>query len=196
MKLDRMARNVSEFLATVDQLKAWHCDLVLVEEAFDTTTPHGRFALTMFAAMVELEASTITERLMSGKQQKASKGGYNGSRCPLGYVYNGAQFEIVEEQAQTVRSIFTLFLHGQSINAIAQAMNAQQTLTARGSQWYASTVRTILDNGAYAGVAQWDGLEAAGIYPAILAKMCMNRLTSAYRPSDQARRRSGRSIAD
>jgi site-specific DNA recombinase len=119
MKLDRVARNVREFLATVDQLKAWHCDLLLVKEAFDTSTPHGRFALTMFAAMAELEASTIIEWVMSGKQQKASKGGYNGSRCPLGYVYNGAQFAVVAEQAQTVRSVFTLFLHGQSINAIA-----------------------------------------------------------------------------
>ena len=45
MKLDRMARNVREFLATVDQLKAWGCDLVLVKESFDTSTPHGRFAL-------------------------------------------------------------------------------------------------------------------------------------------------------
>ncbi len=68
MKLDRMARNVREFLATVDELKAWGCDLVLVKESFDTFTPHGRFALTMFAAMAELEASTITERVMSGKQ--------------------------------------------------------------------------------------------------------------------------------
>lgn len=188
MKLDRMARNVREFLATVDQLKAWHCDLVLVKESFDTSTPHGRFALTMFAAMAELEASTITERVMSGKQQKASKGGYNGSRCPLGYVYNGAQFEIVEEQAQTVRSVFTLFLGGQSINAIAQAMNATQTPTARGGQWHASTVRTILDNGAYAGVAQWDGLEAAGIYPAIISKDVYeqaHRRLQALRPGTQ-----------
>lgn len=49
-------------------------------------------------------------------------------------------------------------------------MNQAQTPTARGGQWYASTVRTILDNGAYAGVAQWDGIEQAGIYPVIVSK--------------------------
>ena len=110
MKLDRMARNVREFLATVNQLKAWGCDLVLVKESFDTSTPHGRFALTMFAAMAELEASMITERVMSGKQQKASKGGYNVSRCPLGYEYSNGEFKINEQAAVVVRDIFAGFI--------------------------------------------------------------------------------------
>lgn len=177
MKLDRMARNVREFLTTVDQLKAWGCDLVLVKESFDTSTPHGRFALTMFAAMAELEASTITERVMTGKAQKATQGGYNGSRCPLGYDYQSGAF-IINDQAQTVRSVFALFLQGLSINAIAQKMNDEGRPTARAgkadknkkqtSRWYASTVRTILGNGIYAGVGQWAGVEVAGSHPAII----------------------------
>jgi site-specific DNA recombinase len=188
MKLDRMARNVRDFLATVDHLRAWHCDLVLVKESFDTSTPHGRFALTMFAAMAELEASTITERVMSGKQQKASTGGYNGSRCPLGYVYEAGQFDVVEEQAAIVRRVFAMFLAGQAMGAIAGAMNESQTPTSRGGQWYASTVRTILDNGCYAGVAQWQGQEAAGIYPAIIDKAtyeAAHQRLQALRPGKQ-----------
>ena len=155
MKLDRMARNVREFLATVDQLKAWGCDLVLVKESFDTSTPHGRFALTMFAAMAELEASTITERVMSGKQQKASKGGYNGSRCPFGYTYSGGEFKKHDSQAAVVRDIFDGFINGESMSALADCLNVNETPTASGGKWYASTIRYILTNGIYAGVAQW-----------------------------------------
>ena len=86
MKLDRLARNTKDFLSIVDTLQNDGCDLVLIKESFDTSTPQGKFALTMFAAIAELEASTITERVMTGKAQKAADGGYNGSRCPLGCV--------------------------------------------------------------------------------------------------------------
>jgi len=95
VKLDRVARNVKDFLGIVDRLKEVGCDLVLIEESFDTSTPHGKFALTMFAAMAELEASTIAGRMRSGKTEKASKGGYNGTRIPLGYVYSDDTFTII-----------------------------------------------------------------------------------------------------
>jgi site-specific DNA recombinase len=173
MKLDRMARNVREFLATVDQLKAWDCDLVLVKESFDTSTPHGRFALTMFAAMAELEASTITERLMSGKAQKAKGGGYNGSRCPYGYSYIDHKFVVDEEQADVVRSIFAQFNAGASLNAIMRHLNNTDTPTATGkAEWFVNGVKHVLSNGAYTGLAQWSGTESdTGTHPAIISRV-------------------------
>jgi len=174
MKLDRVARNVREFLATVDQLKAYGCALVLVREAFDTSTPHGKFALTMFAAMAELEASTITERVMSGKTQKASKGGYNGSKIPFGYTYQAGEFTVNNDQAAVIRGIFIRFIEGESLLALAAHLNATATPTATGGQWYASTIRYILSNGLYAGLAQWypDGakepLTVQDAYPPVI----------------------------
>ena len=194
MKLDRMARNVREFLATVDQLKAWHCDLVLVKESFDTSTPHGRFALTMFAAMAELEASTITERVMSGKAQKASKGGYNGSKIPYGYTYQAGEFTINPDQAAVIRDIFIRFIAGESLLTLAAHLNAAATPTATGGQWYASTIRYLLSNGIYAGMAQWypDGAKEAltveGVYPEIITPDVYNqahRRLQALRPGRQ-----------
>lgn len=189
MKLDRMARNVREFLATVDQLKAWGCDLVLVKESFDTSTPHGRFALTMFAAMAELEASTITERVMSGKQQKASKGGFNGGAEAFGYTYGAGTFEINEVEAATVRNMFTMFLAGLSINGIAKALNDAGHTTKKGKAFFPMTVRQTLTNGIYAGVAQWDGVEVDGVYPAIIDKAtyeAAHKRLQALRPGIQS----------
>ena len=91
-----------------------------------------------------------------------------------------------------------MFLSGKSINAIAQAMNEAKAPTARAGKkddknkkrescWYASTVRTILGNGLYAGVAQWDGVEVEDATPAIITRdIPMSRPTSGCRPSDQA----------
>jgi site-specific DNA recombinase len=169
MKLDRMARNVREFLATVDTLKAYGCDLVLVKESFDTSTPHGRFALTMFAAMAELEASTITERVMSGKVQKASKGGYNGSCVAYGYSYTNSVFTIEPEQAAVVADIFKQYVSGKSMLGIANGLTAVGILSPNGKAWNHVTVRHMLSNGLYAGLMQYDGKTTQGDQPAIVS---------------------------
>jgi site-specific DNA recombinase len=170
MKLDRLSRNVRDFLGLVDELQAVGCDLVLLKESFDTSTPHGRFALTMFAAMAELEAATITERVMSGKKQKASVGGYNGARCPLGYTYNDGVF-VANDRAADVQKIFSRFVAGESFSKIATWLNESQIPTATGNgSWYPAGVRYIVSNGFYAGLAQWDGIEEqAGLHPAIVS---------------------------
>lgn len=168
LKLDRLARNVKDFLFLVDELKAWGCDLVLIKESFDTSTPHGKFALTMFAAMAELEASTITERVMSGKAQKASEGGYNGSRVAMGYTYADGSFE-TNERAETVCDLFAWLNAGMSLNAIMRKLKADSIPTPTGKgEWSIKGIKHILANGAYAGIAQWDGIEAPGAYPPII----------------------------
>ncbi|MCB0082030.1 MAG: recombinase family protein [Caldilineaceae bacterium] len=167
IKLDRLARNVRDFLGIVEQLNRLGVDLVLIKESFDTSTPHGKFALTMFAAMAELEAATITERVMTGKAQKASEGGYNGAYCPLGYDYDGEVFT-ANMHAETVRYIFEQFNAGKAMSKIAAELNEGGNPTARGGKWYAGTVRYILTNGFYAGLAQWDDTEAKGSHPAII----------------------------
>lgn len=168
MKLDRIARNVKDFLGIVDELKTAGCDLVLIKESFDTSTPHGKFALTMFAAMAELEAATITERVMSGKAQKASEGGYNGAQCPLGYKYESGAFTVDSSAAYWVREVFNRFVSGQTMSGIATALNDAGAPTAKGGAWYAGTVRYVLQNGFYAGLTQWDGREESGDHPAII----------------------------
>lgn len=170
IKLDRLARNVKDFLSLVDELKSWDCDLVLIKESFDTATPHGKFALTMFAAMAELEIATIRERLDAGRREKAHQGGYNGSRCPLGYVYTKDEFEVTD-RAGTVINMFYWLNRGMSLNAIVRRLIADSIPTATGKgQWTVRGVKHILANGAYAGIAQWDDIEADGVYPPIISR--------------------------
>lgn len=171
MKLDRIGRNVREFLATVDALQRVGVDLVLVKESFDSGTAHGKFALTMFAAIAELEASQITERTMTGRRQKAKEGQFNGGRVALGYTYDGATWQIDKTGAATVRRIFRQFLDGASLDGIAKGLNADHVATAAGGKWYAGTVRYILSNGTYAGLVQYDQQDdVKGEQPAIVGE--------------------------
>lgn len=190
IKLDRIARNTKDFLSIVDQLQGYGCDLVLIKESFDTSTPQGKFALTMFAAIAELEASTITERVMTGKAQKATEGGYNGSQCPLGYTYTNGEFAINESQAVTVRDIFGSFVNGQSMASIAAALNDGNVPTVRGGRWQSATVKYILENGLYCGLTQWGKVETMGNHSAIISRelyeSAHNRLMT-IKPGKQAR---------
>jgi site-specific DNA recombinase len=122
--------------------------------------------------MAELEASMISERVSSGRKQKASEGGYNGSRCPLGYKYNNGAFTVDPSASYWIREIFTRFAAGQGMSKIADDLNAAGAVTAKGGKWYAGTVRYILNNGIYAGLAQWDGTEKQkqGNHPSIISK--------------------------
>ena len=171
VKLDRLARNVRDFLTIAEELRGLGVDLVLIAESFDTSTPTGQFALTMFAAMAQLEAATITERVMSGKRAKAAQGGYNGAPVPLGYEHTADGLAVADAEAATVRRIFSAFVGGAALLHIADGLNRDGVATKRGGRWYASTVRHVVNNGAYAGLAQWDGVEVdSTAYPAIVER--------------------------
>ena len=161
VKLDRLSRNVKDFLALVDELAGLGCHLALIAEQFDSSSPQGRFALTMFASLAELERHTIAERMMSGKRTKAGRGGWNGSPLPYGYQWQGELSIVPSSQAPIVERIFAEFLSGSTLLAIATGLEADAVPTAAGGRWDGNTVRYILGNGAYAGLAQYDGNETA-----------------------------------
>jgi len=168
LKLDRLARNTKDFLALVEKLDSVGCGLVLVKESFDTSTPHGKFALTMFAAMAELEVSTIQERTMSGRRQKAANGGGNGKRCPHGYKF-------VDGQCGLIVDIFNMFIDRDSLSMIASRLNDEGHRTARGGKWYPATIKYILNNGFYAGLIQYEDSEVIGSHEAIISVDMYNK---------------------
>ena len=167
VKLDRLSRSVIDFLRTVDTLISDNVDLVLLDLQLDTSTPTGEFMLGVFAHMAQLERKMIAERTMSGRRTKATKAGHNGGQTALGYAYDGESFTLTDD-APTVKSIFTAFLEGSTLTAIAKGLNESGARTQRGGQWYPATVKYILRNGFYAGLVQYDGGEVVGVHPAIV----------------------------
>ena len=76
--ISRFARNTRDLLDLVEQLTAKQVEFVSRKEAIDTTTPTGKFMLTVFAAVAELEREYILQRQREGiaiaKQQGKSRG--------------------------------------------------------------------------------------------------------------------------
>ena len=53
---------------------------VSLKESIDTTTPHGRFMLTVFGALAELERESILKRQREGIEIAKSEGKYKGRK--------------------------------------------------------------------------------------------------------------------
>ena len=60
--ISRFARNTRDLLDLVERLTEKQVEFVSRKEAIDTTTPTGKFMLTVFAAVAELEREYILQR--------------------------------------------------------------------------------------------------------------------------------------
>ena len=62
----RFARNTRDLLSIVEELQKKGVAFVSQKEQIDTGTPQGRFMLTVFAALAELERDSLLERQAEG----------------------------------------------------------------------------------------------------------------------------------
>ena len=71
--LSRIGRRTADVLALVDRAAAgWH--LVVLDLALDTSTPTGEFALTMLAAVAQLERRQTSERTTAALAAAKARG--------------------------------------------------------------------------------------------------------------------------
>lgn len=76
--ISRIARNTKDLLSIVEALQQKGVHFVSLKESIDTTTPQGKFMLTIFGAMAELERENILERQREGIQIAKEQGLYQG----------------------------------------------------------------------------------------------------------------------
>ena len=82
--ISRFARNTRDLLELVEQLTEKDVEFVSKKEAIDTSTPTGKFMLTVLAAVAELEREYILERQREGIAVAKAAGKYKG-RKPVEY---------------------------------------------------------------------------------------------------------------
>lgn len=80
--ISRLGRSTKDLLNIIDILKSKRVSLVSSKENIDTTTPQGRFVLSIFAALSELEREQTLQRQREGIAIAKANGKYKG-RQPL-----------------------------------------------------------------------------------------------------------------
>ena len=78
--ISRFARNTRDLLDLIAQLTAKQVEFISKKEAIDTTTPTGRFMLTIFGAVAELEREYILQRQNEGIAIAKEQGKYKGRK--------------------------------------------------------------------------------------------------------------------
>lgn len=78
--ISRFARNTKDLLDLVDILTNKGVEFVSKKECIDTTTPTGKFMLTVFGAVAELEREYILQRQREGITIAKKEGKYLGRK--------------------------------------------------------------------------------------------------------------------
>lgn len=78
--ISRFARNTRDLLELVEKLSAKGVEFVSKKEAIDTTTPTGKFMLTVLGAVAELEREYILQRQREGIAIAKDNGVYKGRK--------------------------------------------------------------------------------------------------------------------
>jgi len=76
--ISRFARNTRDLLELVEQLTAKGVEFVSLKEQIDTTTLTGKFMLTVFGAVAELEHGYTLQRQAEGIRAAKSRGKHLG----------------------------------------------------------------------------------------------------------------------
>jgi DNA invertase Pin-like site-specific DNA recombinase len=154
-KLDRLTRRTRHLLSLVEDLfLARGIELHSVSESLDTSTPHGRFVLTLFGGLAQMERELIGERTREALAWKRGQG-FPTSHAPLGFRSRGKReaMEIVPAEIEIVRRILLLRQEGENYGTIAHRLNIAGVRTKRGRRWHPSTVwKVVQQRDRYAAV--------------------------------------------
>lgn len=153
-RLDRLTRRTRHLLALVEDLfLSRKIELHSVSESLDTSSPHGRFVLTLLGGLSQMERELIGDRTRAALAYKREQQ-QPTSHPPLGFRTNGTRNPMVRvpEELAIVRQILALWDAGTAYAAIARQLNAEGVETKRGGSWHASTVRgVVLRRSIYTG---------------------------------------------
>ena len=78
--ISRFARNTRDLLELIERLNSKQVNFVSKKESLDTTTPSGKFMLTIFGAVAELEREYILQRQREGIAIAKANGVYKGRK--------------------------------------------------------------------------------------------------------------------
>jgi site-specific DNA recombinase len=145
-KLDRLTRRTKHLLNLVeDVFLAKGIELHSVSESLDTSTPHGRFVLTLFGGLAQMERELIGERTRSAMAFKRERF-QPTSHPPLGFRANGSRHRMipVPEELEIVHRIIDRWRKGQSYRSIARQLDADGVPTKQGGRWRHTTVSRVV----------------------------------------------------
>ncbi|MDO4270793.1 MAG: recombinase family protein [Eubacteriales bacterium] len=148
----RFARNTSESLMAVRELRDLGIGVCFEEQGIDTAQMSGELLTAIFSMMAQKESESISENIRWTYQKKMKKGSFITCKAPFGYRLVGGGLEIVEAEAEIIRLIFRRYLNGRSMEDIAKEITRYGIPTRdKTPYWQTTSIQYVLHNEKYAG---------------------------------------------
>lgn len=154
--VSRFARNTVDSLVTIRKLKDKGVECFFEKENIYTMDSKGELLITIMSSLAQEESRSISENVTWGQRKSFSDGNVHLAYSSfLGYRKNeNGKLEIIEEEAETVRSIYSYFINGKTPASICKILDREGVKTPMGKdKWRQSTVLSILQNEKYKGDA-------------------------------------------
>ncbi len=163
--LSRFFRDALEFGLYERKLK--RCGVKVISITQQTgDDPSGEMARKLFSLFDEYQSKENAKHTLRAMKENARQGYWNGSRAPLGYHVidvdvtgargrNKRRLEVNPVEAETVRRIYDLYLHGlngrsMGMKNIASHLN-DLGVTMRDQPWRMQKINQVLSNSVYSG---------------------------------------------
>jgi site-specific DNA recombinase len=177
-RLDRLSRSQADFVRLLEILDEHGVRFFSVSESFDTSTPHGRFAMGLLMQVAQLEREVTAVRVRDKVIASRRLGIWTGGRPVLGYDTVAGKLVVNEPEAAIVRELFAMYLEHASLNAVVaecqrRGITNKTFVNRRGERVQGgpiakTTLRALLSNPLFVGRINADGEAVPGDQKAIV----------------------------
>lgn len=128
--ISRFSRNLVDTIQYVRMLKSKGVTVIFEKENINTSTMESEMQLALLSTLAQNEVESLSANVKMGVKMKMRRGELMGFNGCLGYDYHKEDKSITvnEEEAETVRLIFDLYLSGMGGISIAKELKRQGRL--------------------------------------------------------------------
>lgn len=152
--ISRFARNLIDSIKYIREMKSIGVTIIFEKENINTSEMTSEMMVALYSVFAQAESESISNNVKMGKRF-----GYKSGQVPMmfGNIFGyrkGADgnAEIVPEEAEIIKIIYTKFLEGNSYSAIGKMLESEGIKTLKGnSKWSISVIQGILKNEKYKG---------------------------------------------
>jgi site-specific DNA recombinase len=130
-KIDRLTRSLADFAKLVEAFDARSISFVAVTQQFNTTSSMGRLTLNVLLSFAQFERELSSERVRDKIAASRRKGKWTGGTIPLGYDARDKKLVVNKTEAETVRTIFRLYIELKSFGRLVAELDRRGIVTKR-----------------------------------------------------------------
>src|SRR5271169_1404034 len=197
-KIDRLTRSLADFAKLVEIFDKKGISFVAVTQQFNTTTSMGRLTLNVLLSFAQFERELASERVRDKVAASRKKGKWTGGTVPLGYDAKDKKLVINKAEAETVCTIFRLYLELKSFGKLVAELDRRKIVTKRrdtkvakyqgGIPFTYGPLAYFLKNPIYLGEIHHGGKWFKGEHQAILDRQTFERVQDLLKSNKITRR--------